>query len=189
MPTMPNYQIYPQNYPQYPFQTQYQGYSQYTPQIQQPQQTVQPMQQMTAQIPQPQIQSNPPVNVRSEQEARDWPIAPGNSVTFINENTGYVYTKTSLNQFDRPQFIKYRLVKEETLQDAQNVDFNAVSAVEDKPIPYALKSDMDALGGVVETLANALDLLRGDMETIRGDLYGLAGKKKTTKKEDREDEN
>ena len=43
-----------------------------------------------------------------------YPVAPGNSVTFINENEPYCYTKSvDLSQLDRPKFDKYRLVKEE----------------------------------------------------------------------------
>lgn len=54
------------------------------------------------------------VRVQSEQEARTYPVAPGNSVTFIDENAPYCYTKTmDISQLDRPKFERYRLVKEE----------------------------------------------------------------------------
>ena len=44
---------------------------------------------------QPQIQNGGFISVRNEQEARNYPIAPGNSVTFKDENMPYVYVKTS----------------------------------------------------------------------------------------------
>ena len=54
------------------------------------------------------------VRVQSENEARMYPVAPGNSVMFIDENSPYCYTKTmDISQLDRPKFDKYRLVKEE----------------------------------------------------------------------------
>jgi hypothetical protein len=43
-----------------------------------------------------------------------YPVAPGNSLIFIDENAPFCYTKTvDTSQLDRPKFEKYRLVKEE----------------------------------------------------------------------------
>ncbi len=54
------------------------------------------------------------IPVRSEDEARNYPVAPGNSVTFRNESAPFLYTKTmGLSQFDRPIFERFRLVKED----------------------------------------------------------------------------
>jgi hypothetical protein len=62
----------------------------------------------------PQIQNGGFVPVPSEDVARNYPVAPGNSVTFKNENAPYVYTKTmGFSQLDRPIFEKYKLVREE----------------------------------------------------------------------------
>lgn len=61
---------------------------------------------------QPSVQNNSFVSVPSEDVARNYPVAPGNSITFKNENAPYVYTKTMFSQFDQPTFEKYRLVKE-----------------------------------------------------------------------------
>ena len=55
------------------------------------------------------------VLVRSEEEAKNYPVAYGNTVTFKNENMPYMYTKTmGFSQLDRPIFDKYKLVKEQT---------------------------------------------------------------------------
>ena len=63
---------------------------------------------------QPQIQNNGFVMVRSEMEARNFPVALGNSVTFKDETAPYIYSKTmGFSQLDRPIFEKYKLVKEE----------------------------------------------------------------------------
>lgn len=60
------------------------------------------------------------VSVRSMQEAQNYPVAPGNSVMFRDENAPYVYTKTmGYSQLDRPTFERYRLVKEEITEPAQ----------------------------------------------------------------------
>lgn len=85
----------------------------YYPQYFQPQQM--PMQQMQNQNPAQQAQTSGFVSVRSEEEARNYPVAYGNSVTFKDENAPYIYTKTmGFSQLDRPIFDKYKLVKEET---------------------------------------------------------------------------
>lgn len=82
----------------------------YYPQYFQPQQI--PMQ--MAQNQTQQSQASGFVSVRSEEEARNYPVAYGNSVTFKDENSPYIYTKTmGFSQLDRPIFDKYKLVKEE----------------------------------------------------------------------------
>lgn len=68
------------------------------------------------------IQNGGFVSVRSEQEARTYPVAIGNSVTFHDETSPYVYTKTmGFSQLDRPIFKKFKLV-EEDIEDAQAPD-------------------------------------------------------------------
>lgn len=65
------------------------------------------------QMPQQPPQS-PFVSVRNEMEARNYPVAYGNSVTFKDENAPYVYSKTmGFSQLDKPIFEKYRLIKED----------------------------------------------------------------------------
>ena len=55
------------------------------------------------------------VHVQSENEARAYPVAPNNSVTFIDENRPYLYTKTAdASQLGGSRFEKYRLEKEDT---------------------------------------------------------------------------
>lgn len=81
------YQMYPQNYQQYPPQNYQQNQ---------------------------QIQNGGFTTVRNEEEARNYPVAHGVSMTFKNETAPYIYTKTmGFSQMDQPIFEKYRLVKEE----------------------------------------------------------------------------
>lgn len=54
------------------------------------------------------------VVVRSEDEARNYPVAFGNTVTFKHESEPYMYTKTmGVSQLDRPIFERYKLIKEQ----------------------------------------------------------------------------
>lgn len=71
-----------------PYQNYNQSYNPYQNQLQQQAQN---------------IRSGSLVSVSSEEEARMYPVGPGNSVTFKNENMPYIYTKTmGFSQLDRP---------------------------------------------------------------------------------------
>ena len=108
---------------------------------------------------QPQIQNGGFIQVHNEDEARNYPIAPGNSVTFKDENAPYVYTKTmGFSQLDRPIFEKYRLVKEEDIQ-TQNQPVSAEIAQQTNNIDYALKTDLAALQAEINTLKQRIEEL------------------------------
>ena len=60
------------------------------------------------------------VHVQNEEQAKQWTVALGSSVTFIDDNDPYCYTKSmGMSQFDAPVFKRFRLV-EEPLQSVQN---------------------------------------------------------------------
>ena len=62
------------------------------------------------------------VTVRNEKEARDYPIAPGNSVLFRDETSPHIYCKTmGYSQLDTPTFDKYRLEKEDVSEVKETV--------------------------------------------------------------------
>ena len=85
----------------------------------------------------PQIQNGGFVLVRSEAEARNYPVAYGNSVTFKDETAPYIYSKTmGYSQLDRPVFEKYKLVKENAqepnpepkTEEAENLALDKIKA-------------------------------------------------------------
>lgn len=98
--------------------------------------------------PQPQqIQNGGFISVRSEQEARNYPVAIGNSVTFHDETSAHVYTKTmGFSQLDRPTFKKYKLVEEDIEEEQTPNDMESlrsdikkiwseINALKRKPTP------------------------------------------------------
>lgn len=127
------------NYPQY-----------YNPFIQQMQQApVMPVQNM-----------NSIVNVRSEEEARNYPIGPGVSMTFKNENAPYIYTKTmGLSQFDRPIFEKYRYEKEAPVEP-QNELLSA----------RANENTLNELQAEIDELRVRLDALEKPKRTVKKEV-------------------
>lgn len=146
----PQYPPMPYSYGMQPYNMPPQSQPGYSASYPQPAQT--PM--VGTQQPQ-QIQSTwEVISVQSEDEARRYPVAPGNSVTFKDENLPYYYTKTvSYSQFEKPRFERYSLVKEDA-------DFT-VPAVEvrSEPIPqmdYATADDVRALRKQIEDLEELL---------------------------------
>lgn len=110
------------------------------------QQMIQQVQQQNQSMPQ--IQHSGFVLVQSEQEARAYPVAPGNSVTFKDESQPYCYVKTmGFNQLDRPTFERYRLVKEDVTPDTVEISTNT---------SYALKSDITSLWEAINNIKSKL---------------------------------
>lgn len=124
-----NYQNYfPASYqPMYsPQPIQQSQMVQQVPQMQQPQMVSQPQQMQQSQMVQqpqtmqPTYQPLMLLRVHSEEDARAYPVQFGNSVSFIDEESKYIYTKTmDSSQLDRPKFEKIRLIKEEDVQQEQ----------------------------------------------------------------------
>lgn len=130
----------------YPFY-QYPNYNQmyYQQQIQnmqQPQQT-------------PQIQNGGFIMVKDILEAQNYPIAPGNSVTFKNENQPYIYTKTlGFSQMDQPVFEVFKLVKEEN-------ENKMVALTEEIPVvEYLPLKDADEIREQITQMRSEIDFLR-----------------------------
>lgn len=138
------------------FPVTYQPNGYYSPYYQQMIQQQQMMQQQQAQNQQPQqqqIQQSGFVLVRSEEEARNYPVAPGNSITFKDESRDYCYVKSmGFNQFDRPMFERYRMVKEEDAPAAQNGPVEPPTQRAENGPQYALKADMEALRDELQAL-------------------------------------
>lgn len=105
------------------------------------------------------------VSVSNEAMARNYPLAPGTSGTFINENEPYCYTKTmGLSQFDRPVFKRYRLVEEtDEPQDAQSAPTASVTTQGNAAIPDSVKADIDALRALYDDLKLDVEILKEDI--------------------------
>ena len=137
------------------------------------QQMPQPIQQqIPQQVQQPQIQATNFLTVPSEEIARNYPVAPGNSITFKNENAPYVYSKTmGFSQLDRPIFEKYRLVKED---DVEPIKADSKS---DEDIQIKL-AEIDIVKEEIESLRAEVDELKKDSCKILDEINKKPSKKK-----------
>jgi len=139
----------PANYPPY-----------YYPQYVQPQPVVMPQpatQQVQNQPVQPQtppIQNSGFVLTMSEDEAYRYPVAPGHCVTCKVVNKPIVIEKSmSFSQLDNPKIDRYRLVKEEVVDEPKQVE------------PVEIKES------ATDELKAEIDALRQDIEGIKKKLY------------------
>lgn len=109
------------------------------------------------QMQQPSIQQSGFVLVQSEQEARAYPVAPGNSITFKDESGPFCYVKTmSFNQLDRPTFERYRLVKEDAPSEARESSTTREQTAPTKNTTYATKDDLAAVWDELDALKEKL---------------------------------
>lgn len=124
------------------------------PQYFYPQQQMQQYQLPQTQLQNQQIQNGGFILVRSEDEARNYPVALGNSVTFKNESAPYIYTKTmGFSQMDRPSFDRYKLIKENTPE-------SSLDAHRDTLNEEAINSTMNDLKREIESIWNEIDVLK-----------------------------
>lgn len=137
--------FYPATYQpyQYPQQYQYQNFQQIPQQMNNYQSNMQ-------QQPQ-QIQNGGFISVHNIQEAFNYPVAPGNSVTFKDENSPYIYVKTKgFSQLEEPIFKKFRLIEESDTQQQENT-----TTVTEQTVNYAdfaKQAEITALWGEIEML-------------------------------------
>ena len=97
------------------------------------------------------------IRVQSEMQAREWPIAPGNSMTFIDDNSPYCYTKSmGMSQFDAPVFKRFRLVEEEPAQNVQNATESPSQTDSIDLSAYMLKSDFEPFKSLLERIEKEL---------------------------------
>lgn len=109
------------------------------------------------------------IPVPSEEVARNYPVGPGNSVTFKNENAPYIYTKTmGFSQLDRPLFEKYKLVREDdTPAEAQapsepSKEIETVNAAIDN-----IKADVDNINVDFDNIKAQIDAMKADIDTLK----------------------
>ena len=111
--------------------------------------------QFNQQVQPQQIQNGGFIPAPSEAYARNYPVAPGNSITFKDEGQPYVYVKTmGFNQMEPPTFRKYKLVEEVE-------DLNTIQPVADaQPASWASKADLEEIRQAYATLSDKVEMIR-----------------------------
>lgn len=164
----------------------YNGYQQYQPTPQMPQQPLnqqqsfQPPMQTAQQpsAPQTQYQSGGFVEVKDYSEVEQFPVAPGNIVTFIRLDRKKMYTKSaSHNQLEAPVITAFKIIKEDSPEEVKDAPENI----------YATKEELITVVGAVKGFDEIIGSIKADIDTMKGDIYGVVGKKKAVKKSKEEE--
>lgn len=162
----------------YPYQSYQNPWQQgYYPMYQQPQyqQVQQPVQQSVQQT-QP-MYSSGIIWVSGLMEAQAYPIAPNNAVALWAKDGKTIFLKQA-DATGKPTMTVYDLVERaETASDG-------VSTSDGKLPAYATKDELSAVVGVVKGFDELLGSIKSDIDTMKGDMYGIAGKKKTVRKQE-----
>jgi hypothetical protein len=113
-----------------------------------------------------QIQSGGLVSVRSVEEAYNYPVAPGNSITFKDETQPYVYTKTKgFSPLEQPVFEKYRLVK---VDENNNIAQNTPKSPETAPdYEKQIKLLWDEVNALKSKIKGVNDVQSADDSTVQ----------------------
>lgn len=99
-----------------------------------------------------QMQQTSIIYVPSEEMARNYPVAPGNNVTFKNESAPFIYTKTAgYSQYDKPCFEIYKRVDEEKpLEEPKHDEPNNLPLDE-------IKAEIGEIRALYEDLKDKID--------------------------------
>lgn len=109
------------------------------------------------------IQSGELISVPSEEVARNWPVAHGNSVSFKDEHAPFIYTKTlGFGQMEQPVFEKFRVIKEEDKQETPQ------EAPESPQVRFATVEDIESLRMTMKHFKSDLDVVRKKIDKLTG---------------------
>ena len=121
-------------------------------------------QQFYPQYQQPAQQQSSLIHVQSETQAREWSIAPGTSLMFIDDNQPFIYTKTAGNSQLEPCVFKIFRVSEIGAESASK-----------SPAPA------DSIDILPDSVKAEIEAIRAELGDIKADIENL--KKKRPKKE------
>lgn len=121
--------------------------------------------------------------IYSEEQVQKEYVGPNCAITMWNANEPVLYLK----QADA--------TGKATIKTFDLVERVAEEKIEEPKVDYAKAEDLTNLVGVVNKMSenitsvvNAFGELKTDIDNIKGDMYGIAGKKKTVRKAEGEDD-
>ena len=135
--------------------------------------------------PQQQIRSGGIVSVLSEEAARNYPVAPGVTVTMRDESAPYLYEKTmGFSQLEPPVFRKARII----FEDAQEAPTEPQAAA-------AVYAELDQLEALRDAVASDIRDLQAQLKKESSEIRSLVAamikpepEKRTTRKKEADEE-
>lgn len=124
--------------------------------------------------------------VKSEKDVENEYVGPNSAAAYWNENEPVLYLKqadatgkTSLTVYDLVER-KVKEPEEIKKEYATSSDFNSLVG--------AVNNINDSLNKEIKSFAAVIESLKGDVDSIKSDMYGIAGKKKTVRKAEGEED-
>lgn len=124
--------------------------------------------------------------IQGEAGAKSHLVAPNTTVALWDSEAQRIFLK-SADAAGMPSMKILNYTIEETpsigspAQKAVNAAINPVPAQGQE---YAGKAETDAIKAEIAAYKGEMESIRAELETFRGDLYGIAGKKPTTRKKE-----
>lgn len=135
-------------------------------------------QQNTVSQPQPQPQMKQPINwVKSEREVDEAYVEPNSAGVFWNENEPIIYLK-KVDGTGKASKTIYDIIERKQPVNATEVESQSSPS----------KDEFTQLVGVVNTLNNSVTSMLKEIDTIKTDMYGVAGRKKSVKRSEAEED-
>ena len=97
------------------------------------------------------------LHVQSEQQAREWTVALGTSVMFIDDNSPYIYTKTAgSSQLEPAVFKRFRISEDNAPQSAQIAPQGGSNGEAVSLPDYVTKAEFEPFKAIVERIEKEL---------------------------------
>lgn len=140
----------------------------------------QPQQMQQAQQQTPSMSSNM-IWVSGEAGAKAYLVAPNTTVQLWDSESQRIFLKSAdASGMPSMKVLDYT-IRDTVPQKPVNAAINPSAA---PAAEYAGKAEQDALRAEIAAYKCEIDTLRADLESFRSDLYGIAGKKPTTRKKE-----
>lgn len=102
----------------------------------------------------PQAQQSNLIHVQSEAQAREWSVALGSSVMFIDDNAPFIYTKTAgSSQLEPAVFKRFKITEDNNVQNAPQ---GGSEDSEDKLSAYLTRAEFEPFKAIVERIEKEL---------------------------------
>ena len=113
--------------------------------------------------PPPVAQGGDFVPIPSEEDARNFPIQRGTSITFKDENLPFIYIKKlGMGQLDSPTFEVYE-IKKRTPQSTQRAESAPLREETDNLSNYVTKAEYGAMCDEIEHIRETVERLRKEL--------------------------
>lgn len=124
--------------------------------------------------------------VKSEKDVENEYVGPNSAAAYWNENEPILYLKQA-DATGKTSLTIYDLV-ERKVEEKDNIKQEYATSSDFNSLVGAVNNINDSLNKEIKSFAAVIESLKGDVDSIKSDMYGIAGKKKTVRKAEGEED-